>query len=145
MNIARSFFFWFSFSLIIGDMVGWQMNAKPLIDTTAKRSLRVRVGKSKNDELMLSVLKGIDTISVIVEITSAPIATGLSIRTYFKSLRQLKLAKITSKISLNIFSSKSKWPILSDSYRRGRRIHRRRHQLRVRRILMIPKIKLQMR
>ena len=84
------------------------MNAKPLIDTTAKRSLRVRVGKSKNDELMLSVLKGIDTISVIVEITSAPIATGLSIRTYFKSLRQLKLAKITSKISLNIFSSKSK-------------------------------------
>jgi len=145
MNIARSFFFWFSFYLIIGDMVGWQNNAKPLIEATAKRSLRVRLGKSKNDELMLSVLKGIDAISVIVEITSAPIATGLSIRTYFKSLRQLKLAKITSKISLNIFSSKSKWPILSDSYRRGRRIHRRRHQLRVRRILMIPKIKLQMR
>ena len=96
-------FFWSPCYFIIGEMLGWQINAKPFIDATPSTSNALRLLQLKNPPSMLSLLNGIDTISVKVEATRAPIATGVSLKTYLRSGRKLSAAKTPKKMSLKDF------------------------------------------
>jgi len=84
-------------------MLGWQMNAKPLMDATPSMSKAERLLKLKKSLSMLSLLKGIETIKVKVDATRAPIATGVSLKTYLRSGKKLREAKTPNKISLKDF------------------------------------------
>ena len=59
---------------MMGEREGCVMNAKPLMEATAKISLIPNSLKSKKEGLMFSVLKPIDIIRTIVEMIRAPIA-----------------------------------------------------------------------
>ncbi len=52
---------------------------------------------------MLSLLKGIETIKVKVDAIRAPIAAGLSLKTYLRFGKKLSAANTPKKISLNDF------------------------------------------
>jgi hypothetical protein len=73
--------------LIIGETLGWQVKANPLIEATVRISLNPRGLKSKKDELILSKLPKRELIRVRVEMMRAAMATGLSMKTYFRSFR----------------------------------------------------------
>ena len=65
----------------MGEILGWQIKARPFIDATEKASFKLNVLKSKKEESMLSTLNGIEPINVMVETTRAPIAIGVSFNT----------------------------------------------------------------
>lgn len=79
------------------------MNANPLIDATARMSVKLNYLKSKKDESMFYVLNPIEMINVIVDIIKAPIAKGLALNTQSKFFRKINPPKKTSRISLKIF------------------------------------------
>jgi hypothetical protein len=84
-------------------MLRWQINAKPLIEATPSISKAERLLKLKKSLSMLSLLKGIETIKVKVDAIRAPIAAGLSLKTYLRFGKKLSAANTPKKISLNDF------------------------------------------
>ena len=63
------------------------MKANPITEATSNRSLADKGLIVRNYEFMLSILKPIEMIRMIVEITRTPMATGASLNTYFRSFR----------------------------------------------------------
>jgi hypothetical protein len=81
-------------------MLGWHRNANPLMDPTPNKSKADKLLKLRKPLSMLSLLKGIEIISVSVEAIRAPIATVVSLKTYFRSGKKLSAANTPKKINL---------------------------------------------
>ena len=87
----------------MGDTLGWQIKAKPLIDATASNSCALLDLKVMKSLLMLSLLKGMETMRVRVEQMRAAMATEVSLKTYFRSGKKLRAANSPRKMSLKAF------------------------------------------
>lgn len=87
----------------MGEMLGWQIKAKQLTEATSSKSLAVISLKARKSEFILSLLKGMEMMRVRLEMMSAPIATVLNLKTYFRSGRKLRAANRPRKMSLKPF------------------------------------------
>lgn len=79
--IAFLFLAGLAFYLSIGEMEGWHVKAKPLMDATKSRSLNENGFGSIAPLSMLDMLKGKENMSTAVDKSKAPIAIGLNLNT----------------------------------------------------------------